>query len=172
MTFLEPPPFNDNILSDLKIEGKFRDIIEREYSYEANMGGLDVKLSVKILHDAHQNYLKDIALLGKNLKTLPDYFKHAGCLAYWLHYYQPIREWSGGDIVLSSKSRKQKAREFLLDYGHDYLAFCLGFKICSFFEKYGCDIDINYIESICYVIKNKSISPHAMMMVYRSLFYK
>ena len=174
----ESPPLPPDFFNYILKEDKFREFINQEYVYEAGRCGLSPTLSRMAAHDAHQCYLHDIKRLDEKMDTSPDHFKHAGFLAYWLRRHNPIRGWDGerDDDVLTPAQHKE--RQFLRDYRHVYLAFWLGYKICLFYEREIAPAgrtlpapDTSYTQSICYLMKYKSISPHAMVFIYRSLFF-
>ena len=176
---IESPPLPDDFFNHILDEGKFREFIRQEYDYEVGRCGLSPRLSRAALHDVHQCYRHDIRRLDKKMKTSsPDHFKHAGFLAYWLRRHNPIRGWNSDsrDDVLAPV--KKEERDFLLNYRHVYLAFWLGYKICLFYERETISegqtlpvLNKSYTESVCYLMKYKSISPHAMWLIYRSLFF-
>ncbi len=74
----------------------------------------------------------------------------------------------------------EKAREFFNDYIHEYLAFNIGYHVSLFYVINSKDsdrkiphiINASYLNDVCYLMKYKSISPHAMNMIYRSLFLR
>ena len=176
----ESPPLLADFFKHILEEDKFREFIGQEYAYEAGRCGLKPKLSNAAVHDAHQCYLHDIKRLDEKMReSSPDHFKHAGFLAYWLRRHNPIRGWKGeidGDELTPAQKNE---RAFLLDYRHVYLAFWLGYKICLFYERETAPAgrilptpDKSYTRSVCYLMKYKSISPHAMGFIYRSLFFE
>ncbi len=68
-------------------------------------------------------------------------------------------------------------RDIYVDYGNEYLAFCIGFKICRYFEELRNpshklpELNYDYVTATCYSMKYKSTSPHSMGSIYRSLFF-
>ena len=129
------------------------------------------------MQDAYQCYKSDIERLDANMKTFPDHFKHAGCLAYWLRRHYPVFKWREADAMLPEKH--EEARKFFIDYGHVFQAFNMGYEICLYFERHRIpviqnpprDVDKDYVQTVCYLMKYKNISPHAMGFIYRSLFF-
>ena len=65
----------------------------------------------------------------------------------------------------------------MFNYSAEYLAFELGLRICRFFSEYG-EIDKvaipdpspDYFKAVCYFLKYKQVSPHALVIIYESLF--
>ena len=174
----ESPPLPADFLNHIRDEDKFKEFIRREYVYEAGRCGLEPLLSKAAVHDVHQCYMHDTKRLDEKMDTSPDHFKHAGFLAYWLRRHKPIREWPPESTDQMVTPRQEEARAFLVEYGHVYLAFSIGYKICLFYERESVSVDRasptlnkNYTQSVCYLMKYKSISPHAMGFIYRSLFF-
>ncbi len=158
-------------------EKQFAEIVMREYEYEASLACLEPLFSRNFMKDAYQCYKGDIERLDGNMKTNPDHFKCAGCLAYWLRRHAPVYKFKENEETMLSPEQ-QELRSMITDYGNAYLAFMLGYKACKFFQendikkpKLPGNLDKNYLETICYLMKYKSISPHAMGMIYRSLFF-
>lgn len=157
-------------------EAGFLEAVRREYVYEAGLAGLRPKFSRSVIHDAFQCYKADIERLVSNMKTSPDHFKRSGCLAYWLRRHNPVYDWEEENDVLPREQEMFKKR--IIDYGHVHMAFMLGYKACLKFagpnipaSKSPSELDADYIETVSYLMKYKSISPHAMGMIYRSLFF-
>ena len=173
----ETPPFSEEFFGDILQEKKFVDIVNREYKYEASLACLTPLFSVDFMKDAYQSYKGDIERLNGNMKTKPDHFKCAGCLSYWLRRHSPVYKFQESEKNILSPEQ-QKLRDIIKDYGNAYLAFMLGYRACEFFQKNSkevkklpSNIDEDYIETVCYLMKYKSISPHAMGMIFRSLFF-
>jgi hypothetical protein len=70
-------------------------------------------------------------------------------------------------------------RDLLCNYGNEYLAFDLGFQFCKFYEihKQGgsaraenLKLTRDYYASTCHFLKYKTVSPHAMYLIYKALF--
>lgn len=134
-----------------------------------------------LAHDAWEAYCGDVERMqnvsmpeGKE----PDHFKRCGCLAYWLRRSSPVIDLGARDGVYIVTDNPMKEWRILFQkYGRAFLAFALGYHICLYYEleaggkppSRGPDWD--YLENVCYVMKCKNISPHAMGMVYKSFFY-
>ena len=107
----------------------------------------------------------------------PDHFKLSGILVYWLRRFAPVYDVRDLSAV---RDAPPVLSELLKKYPSELPAFDLGMSICSYFENPGKlrpdtapDItknDYDYYKTICYVMKFKSLSPHSMGMIYRSLF--
>ena len=109
----------------------------------------------------------------------PDHFKQAGVLTYWLRRFSPVYELTSlsDNQKLPSQQRK-KLPEFFPNYYDVVLAFDLGFRLCNFVE---CNRKKNpiqkkilssdgYIRQTCQFLKYKNVSPHALGLIYQSLF--
>ena len=178
----EPPPLPEggdffNRIDDKKT-GKdvFKYCVFDEYKYEAQFGGYVPKMSESAIEDVHSCYMEDITRMDGKMPTPPDHFKRAGIIAYWLRRHAPV---FGFELCNGMPSQRQRRiqEELLIEYGHVYLAFVFGYKLCLFFVREDTrgktmpELDQNYIESICYLMKYKSVSPHSLGFIYRSLFY-
>ena len=170
---IPPLPGSADFFKHIRVEDNFKQFVHREYEDEA---GFEVDLSDAKLGDAHRLYLSDIALVEQGMKTPPSHFTHSGFLVYWLHRLNPVANEEFGDSKKYRPSSQKKARDFLVNYGHAYLAFGLGFGICLYFEREAAgkrplpNPDSNYLKAACHLMKYKSISPHAIGFIYRSLF--
>ena len=174
----EPPPLPHNLLEEvIQEEDGFRKYLHQEYAYEAGAGFYDLLLSDRVVHDVYECYTEDAERLAGKMPTVPDHFKHAGILAYWLRRHNPILSWKETGVM--PHNEYASARDFLMRYGHVYLAFAYGYRICLLYvrESTGGKTmpeltpNPNYIESICNLMKYKSVSPHSLGFIYRSLFF-
>ena len=177
----QSPEFDKDFFEKVEDEQKgnhfFQTHIRTEYEYESGQACLYPVISSSALNDVHACYMDDITRLSKML-TEPDHFKRAGIMAYWLRRHNPVFKFQKGDgpppIKPSKNQDLDHVTDLLIEYGHVYLAFAAGYKICAFFESERSVIpepDKDYIDSICYLMKYKSISPHALGFIYRSLFF-
>jgi hypothetical protein len=114
---------------------------------------------------------------------IPDHFKQAGHLAYWLRRCKPIYELNENKSYPPAGTKEDvdfttDGQELLLKYANEYLAFSLGYHICLLHtitdEKEAKEfrIDKNYLEIVCQFLRNKNVSPHALYLIYRSLFHR
>ena len=175
-----PLPGGGDFFNRICVEDKFKEFVRSEYEYETNkFAALSPTLSDDAMLDVHQCYMRDAERLEESMDTTPSHFKRAGLLVYWLRRHKPVVKWGivNGEVLAPDQ---QKARDFIVDYGHVYLAFSLGYSICLYFER---EVDREtagkralpnpndkYVEAVCYLMKYKSISPHAMGFIYHSLF--
>lgn len=167
---------SETFFRDIMNEEKFSEAVWDGYLYEAALAHLKPDFSTSAMHDAWQCYQQDIERLEANMKrSAPDHFKRAGCLAYWLRRHSPVFDWQPLRGMPSPEQKKIRKALFD-DYGNVFLAFVLGYKSCLKFERARTnkpipEPDTDYLETVCYLMKYKSISPHAMGMIYRSLFF-
>ena len=173
---MEPPPLPDKFFEVIRDESEFREFVRAEYVDDSASGCLRPMLLRNIMQDAYQCYTKDTERLGDNMLTPPDHFKHAGFIAYWLRRHNPVYGFK--EEIEMPTARQEKTRDFIKKYGNVFLAFSCGYKICFYFEQGAASAsekmpvpDKNYIESICYLMKYKNVSPHSLGFIYRSLFF-
>ena len=70
-------------------------------------------------------------------------------------------------------------RDLLFGYVNEYIAFDIGFQFCRYYEtakKGGSERATNlilsedYLRTTCHFLKYKNVSPHALFLIYKSLF--
>ena len=179
MIDLQPPPIEADIFDKLRKKEWFQNFVYQEFKYEAAKAGLKSKFSSDLLHDAWQSYVWDIERLDDNMQpVIPDHFKHCGYLAYWLQRHSPVAFWEPSADEYEMDTDAKQLRKLIDDCGRALHAFSLGYRICFFFEKnkeseirLPRPINADYIRHISYYMKYKNVSPHAMGLVYRSLFW-
>lgn len=135
------------------------------------------------IHGAWVNDLDRISENEKNLDKGLDHFKHAGHLAYWVRRQAPVYEATDnlldlGDSPGYDLSENEKAlRNLLFAYLNEYLAFDLGFQFCKIHDLNRAGsragtlvLNEDYIRTMCHFLKYKNVSPHALFLIYKSLF--
>ncbi len=154
---------------------EFIKFVRRQYFFIARKGGLEPFISDPRLSDAWQAFRFDRRHYRNSLQTdsSPDHFKLSGMLAYWLRRTAPVYDFKS--IVVPDANKH--LRGLLQKQGSECLAFELGLSICEFFVRDGGDgvkmvpdISADYWETVTYFMKFKNLSPHAMGIIYRSLF--
>lgn len=145
---------------------------------------LEPLFAVSRLRDAHLFWQKDLLRVSKiEYEGMPlDHFKRCGHLCYWLRRSSPIIE---AQEILSPKDRHLNdfVKTMLFRYANEFTAFYAGFRICKYFEIKrtdggtwhtlhldNLDIDAEYFHTICHFLKEKNVSPHALYLIYLSLF--
>lgn len=137
-------------------------------------------------HGAWQNDLRRVGGHEPNLGGGLDHFKQSGHLTFWLRRMSPIVEAhdltsSLGDAPgLPLTSAEKDLREILFGYCNEFVAFELGYQICLFYERaremgknqnLTLVPDDEYYKIMCHFLKYKTVSPHAMFLIYKSLFF-
>lgn len=178
----ELPPIGEDIFDQIKNKEAFQSLVMSEFKACAGRAKFKINFSRSRLQDAHQSFARDAERLKDSLpkgSNQPDHFKQAGTLAYWLRRFSPIIAFTAEDDDINCDKDVIELREFLRDYGEVFLAFDLGLQICRFFERHkeGANtnardpsLDIKYAQMICYYLKYKNVSPHAITLIYASLF--
>ena len=158
-----------------------------EYAKEtAQTACLFPKLSMPKLRDAHYAWRDDLSRVGERESRLQgglDHFKQCGHLTYWLRRIAPVIEycdlaalWEEPDELYPDEVTM---RELLRKYGGEYLSFDFGLQICQFYELERIDratsgkepaITMDYLNDICHMFKFKNVSPHAIHLIFKSLF--
>jgi len=145
------------------------------------------RLSLPRICDAQSAWSSDLEHLHTREPHLgdgPDHFKQCGLLAFWLRRLSPVVEvvdLDFGNSELPMTKDQLDFRELLFGYCNEYLAFDLGYQFCRFYEVEQVEKpserarsllpSLAYCKTICHFIKFKTVSPDAMHLIYRSLFY-
>lgn len=146
------------------------------------------KFAAQRVIEAHGAWLSDLRRVGDHEPQLDDgldHFKRCGHLAFWIRRMSPMVEVidltenvadAPGHPVTDAENA---FRDLLFGYANEYLAFDFGFQICKFYEMYkpGGSVrasnftpSMEYIQGTCQFLKYKTVSPHAMFLIYKSLF--
>lgn len=156
----------------------------REVSSKARLIPKIVPIRVK---DAHAFWKEDLHRVGGAEPLLVnglDHFKQCGHLAYWLRRTSPVVEFHDTSELYTEGTpglNKDEVafRDLMYKYGTEYMAFDWAFQICLFHEKTRPDkseradslvLSPDYIETMCHFLKRKNVSPHALFLIFRSLF--
>jgi len=139
------------------------------------------------LRDAYSFWIDDIKRVGEiepNLEEGLDHFKLCGHLAYWLRRTSPVVEFTDYSSPCEDDEGKltpdqEDFKDLLYEYGSEYLAFDLAFNLCMFHEQARADktersetlkLSRDYIRMVCHFMKCKHVSPHALTLLFKSLF--
>ncbi len=86
-----------------------------------------------------------------------------------------------GDAEAPMSAREKGFRTLLISYSNEYLAFDFGFQICKYYEakhkkrpSYRARelvLSEKYYQTTCHFLKYKTASPHALQLLFKSLFY-
>lgn len=146
------------------------------------------QLSQPRVVEAHGAWLSDLKRVNDHEPQLGgglDHFKRCGHLAFWLRRMSPVVEavdttTNYQDAPGPDLSGDENAfRDLLFGYCNEYLAFDLGFQFCRYYEinkaggstRANCLIlDEDYLRTTCHFLKYKNVSPHALFLIYKSLF--
>lgn len=146
------------------------------------------KFVVQRLYDAHSAWLDDLQRVGDREPSLDeglDHFKQCGHLAFWLRRTSPIVEMIDSTQNIADApgwpltDMERKFRDLLFAYHNEYLAFDFGYQICRYHEiaKSGGSSrasslvpTVDYYTTMCHFLKWKTVSPHAVFLIYKSLF--
>lgn len=146
------------------------------------------RLSIPRVIEAHGAWCSDLKRVTDHEPQLGDgldHFKRCGHLAFWVRRMSPVVEAVDTTKNLADaegyaiSADEQAFRDLLFGYCNEYLAFDLGFQFCRFYElaKKGGSVRAgqlvlseDYIKTACHFLKYKQVSPHALFLVYKSLF--
>lgn len=172
----------------LKSDENFVRIYSKYVYYVLNKARLEPRLSVPRLIEARGAWKNDLDRVGTHEPKLLDgldHFKHAAHLAFWLRRIAPLVEAVDVTQNISDaqgyplSEAENSFRAILHPYAAEYLAFDFGYQIVKFYENGHCpiskkpnkvDVD-NYYYNICHFMKYKNVSPHAMYLIYSSLYF-
>lgn len=144
------------------------------------------KLRVIEAHGAWRNDMHRVSGSEPELEEGLDHFKRCGHLTFWIRRMSPVVE--AYDLTagvadapgMPITEDEQAFRDLLFGYCNEYLAFDFGFQFCRFYEMNkngrspraeGLALDEDYIRTVCHFLKYKSVSPHAIFLIYKSLFH-
>ena len=158
----------------------FASCLAYQYDDIAKRHHCEVRLSPTRLEEARLLWLRDTGRIDIDGDTIPDHFKQAGFLAYWLRRRMVVSWWQRS---LVDEPTEEQDR-FLLG-ANEICAFFVGFRICLYFEfkeeinsrdHIGHLLQELALESslkfdIATLLKHKNVSPHSLYLIYRTLFY-
>jgi hypothetical protein len=169
-----------------------RDYFVNEFSHYTDhvlsQGRLIPILSKPRVIEAHGAWQNDIHRLGNHEKNLDeglDHFKQAGHLAYWVRRMSPVVEATDtttniGDAPGYDISEGEREfRNLILGCCNEYIAFDIGFQLVKLHEidpskpasrAATLTLSLDYIQRVCHFMKYKHVSPHALHLIYSSLF--
>ncbi len=173
---------NADVLDRIKDESAFYNFVFSQYRHEARRAGLMPKFTKPRLFYAYEAWIRDVQRMPPEIgdgdgTNEADHFKQCGFLAYWLRRFAPAYSCEKTREDAAFTPQEKEFRELLFKYWVEYLAFGLGARICLFFEKnkqIGTatlpKMTAEYLETVCYFMKYKHVSPHGLTLIYKSLF--
>ena len=188
MTFsLYDPELFSNLQNGAVVDGHlhdgltvFRTLVAEHYNQVAGRFGTRLKFSYDRTDEAYEYWVRDIDRVYDAEDAVPDHFKRAGFLAYWLRRRQVVNH------VMTAPEAQPPSGDrtrFLINH-NEYCAFMFGFRICHYFsltEKLGEGQDIAahigsqnlepaFVFDVSTLMKNKNVSPHSLYLIYRACF--
>lgn len=137
-------------------------------------------------HGAWKADIKRIVDHEQHLSEGLDHFKRAGHLTYWVRRMSPIIDGHDPSYNLQDSDSHQivpnqvelEMRESMFGFWNEYVAFELGFQLCKFYElgQRGARRrgefypSAEYYRTMCQFLRFKNVSPHALYLIYKSLF--
>lgn len=171
--------FSGDTLNKIQDFEWFYKCVSYEYNSFASRYKCKIELSKKRVRQAHGYYLRDAERFrnyGIEGNSDLDHFKHAGILAYWLRRRMIINTviFEKHPSLPDEKMPFPVQEDFSEEYENEYCAFLFGLKICSHYEGKATHDNIanTFARDITTVMRHKNVSPHALIMIYRSLFMK
>jgi hypothetical protein len=156
----------------------FREVISDAFNQIAGGYGCEVNLSGRRLDEARELWIADVERAKIENSIDADHFKQAGFLSYWLRRRVVVainHEIEGADAGTLQ-------RDFL-KYGNEICSFLTCFRLALFFEierlhgtvrleqLNGIHLAPALVKDVAVLLHHKNVSPHAMYLVYRALFY-
>lgn len=157
----------------LCLAGAYKDVADR-FACSCKISDIEIE-------NARVHWLRDIDALKINGNGTPDHFKQAGILSYWLRRRAPIRELK---VISPYDTEVGRSRQqTFLKLNHELSAFIIGFELCRYAHMksvldQGTNAviqiksivpDFKYATDVSILMRNKHISPHALMMIYRAM---
>ncbi len=195
--FREYTIFQKDILIRLENRRWFIDCIGFNYSNLAERWQCSTVLSERRLGEAFDFWKEDqIRTLTEGIQTGSsslDHFKHASFIGFWLRRMLPINTTLliSTYKVVPEEDGATEDQQFFLRYGNELCAFLIGFQLCLFYESSiifdgdnvvylrpekrieylkKCMISTITISDFVMILKHKNMSPHALYLLYKSLF--
>ena len=188
MTFsLYDPELFQNFQYGVLVDGQhidgltvFRTLVAENYNQVASRFGAGLKFSYDRTDEAYEYWMRDIGRVYDAEDAVPDHFKRAGFLAYWLRRRQVVNTLLTAPDVQDSNGDRNR---FLINH-NEYCAFIFGFRICHYFsliEKLdgsqdiaayigSQNLDSAFVFDVSTLMKNKNVSPHSLYLIYRACF--
>ena len=186
--------FQKDIVKKLEDREWFIECITFNYGLLASKWGCSAIMSVRRLGEAFDFCREDhTRTLAEGIATSVtlDHFKQASFIAFWLRRMLPINQTLIVDNYrsVSEAANANEDQRFFLRYGNEICALLIGFQLCLFYEICPLEEDPVVLEipnrtenlkqyslpqrtiaDLVMVLKHKNMSPHALYLLYKSLF--
>jgi hypothetical protein len=178
---------NEKTLSELEKRDTFLRVFSNYAMTATDSARLFPKLSKPRIYEAHGAWLMDLDRVGTHERHLTkglDHFKRCGHLTFWLRRMSPIVEFMDlnfEELEHPMTDLEKAFHKLLISYSNEYLAFDFGFQICKYYEtkhkkkpsKRAAELVLSqeYYQTTCHFLKYKTASPHALQLIFKSLFY-
>lgn len=167
---------------DIDAHDFFLTSISLEFETIAINHGCRVELNPDRLVDCHRVWVEDIGKMKIDGGGLPDQFKHAGLLAYWLRRKVVIEKAEKFIVYDTDKGIEHQAH--FLQYPSEMAGFLLGLSLSAHYTYAVVRETIGSIDSYIYKIRpsdnliydtahymnEKHVSPHSLYLIYRVIF--
>jgi len=175
---------DDKTLPSLEVFDSFKKIFEahvREVTKDALLSPI---YSLPRLRDVHYAWRQDMSRLSQHEEKLAnglDHSKQCAHLVYWLRRQSPVVDYNDWHALQEDEylyPEEIEKRDFIAKYGSEFIAFDFGFQICSYYALERLDnplhaqprLTMDYLTDVCHMLKFKHASPHALYLIYESLF--
>ncbi|MER8882428.1 hypothetical protein [Mesorhizobium sp. M0590] len=155
--------------------GGFKEVVQGIYNDSAQRVGITLQFDPNRQEWAHTFWKEDIARLEPQVKGPADHLKRAAFLAFWLRREPPVAIWDD-----CNADPENYDVEYIMQYGREWCAFRTGYEIALFFEcnlaaggpfeRNRYSLSPKYPQEVCTMLKRKNVSPHAMYLIFLSLF--
>jgi hypothetical protein len=148
---------------------------------------LTPQFSLSRIEDIYGAWRNDLSRVGNHEPKIEeglDHFKRSAHLAFWIRRFSPVIALHDNRLNLGDAegygptAAELKFRDLLYGGSNEYLAFDLALQFCLHYEQHKEDavdlsqfrIDQEYVEMMCHFLKFKSVSPHSIYVILKSLF--
>jgi hypothetical protein len=172
-------------IHDLADPRFFIDFFEHHARQYSELNGTHASFYKGRILDAYEHARADLNRLAAEIDgnghdaVEPDIFKRCGFICFWLRrsqpfvYALPVRQYPAG-------SERREAQSLFCRCPNEVFAFDMMFRVCAGYEGAvrgdgsiaAARLDRYYLNDACMFLRNKSVSPHSLYLIYRSLFEK
>ncbi|HEY0327746.1 MAG TPA: hypothetical protein VGC77_01505 [Rhodopseudomonas sp.] len=170
----------DGFADPLDARQWFASCLAFQYDDIAKRHSCEIRISPTRLEEVRLLWKRDTGRIDILGDTIPDHFKQAGFLAYWLRRRMVV----GWSERHSAQHPTAEQDRFLLAV-NEVCAFLVGLRLCVYFEYKDLIDSTDHIGhrlqelhlarnlkfDIATLLRHKNVSPHALYLIYRTLFY-